>query len=151
MYTISTTPGDRVDTAATIPDALAALAAQLTTHLPHGPVAWKITDPTGTEHRGQRHPQRPPDQLTIAVDELVDELYTQLHRAADRAAAGSAEHHRSLTETDRPTDLRGSRSAHAMRHARDSRPHRPSRLVGRVTTSIPSAHRSRPGPAPIRR
>ena len=52
MYTISTTPGGRVDTAATIPDALAALAAQLTDQLPNGPVAWKITDPTGTEHRG---------------------------------------------------------------------------------------------------
>jgi hypothetical protein len=91
MYTISTTPGDRVDTAATIPDALAALASQLTSHLPHGPVAWKITDPTGTEHRGSGTLNGRLDQLTIAVDELVDELYTQLHRAADQAAAGSAE------------------------------------------------------------
>jgi hypothetical protein len=91
MYTISTTPGDRVDTAATIPDALAALASQLTSHLPQGPVAWKITDPTGTEHRGSGTLNGRLDQLTIAVDELVDELYTQLHRAADQAAAGSAE------------------------------------------------------------
>jgi hypothetical protein len=91
MYTISTTPGDRVDTAATIPDALAALASQLTSHLPQGPVAWKITDPTGTEHRGSGTLNGRLDQLTIAVDELVDELYTQLHRAADRAAAGGAD------------------------------------------------------------
>jgi len=83
MYTISTTPGDRVDTAATIPDALAALASQLTSHLPHGPVAWKITDPTGTEHRGNGNLNGRLDQLTIAVDELVEELYTQLHRSAD--------------------------------------------------------------------
>ena len=83
MYTISTTPGDRVDTAATIPDALAALAAQLTTQLPHGPVAWKITDPTGTEHRGNGTLNGRLDQLEIAVDELVEELYGQLHRSAD--------------------------------------------------------------------
>ena len=91
MYTISTTPGDRVDTAATIPDALAALASRLASHLPKGPVAWKIADPTGTEHRGSGTLNGRLDQLTIAVDELVDELYTQLHRAADQAAAGSAE------------------------------------------------------------
>ena len=83
MYTISTTPGDRVDTAATIPDALAALAARLTTQLPRGPVAWKITDPTGTEHRGRDALNGRLDLLTVAVDELVEELYTQLHRSAD--------------------------------------------------------------------
>ena len=82
MYTISTTPGDRA-TADTIPDALAALASQLTTHLPNGPVAWKITDPAGTEQRGHEALNGRLDLLTIAVDELVDELYTQLHRAAD--------------------------------------------------------------------
>ena len=86
MYTITTSPGGRVDTAATIPDALTALAAQLTSQLPHGPVAWKITDPSGTEHRGHDHLNGRLDLLTIAVDELVDELYTQLHRAADQAA-----------------------------------------------------------------
>ncbi len=52
MYTITTTPGDRVDTADTIPEALAALASQLTAQLPEGPVAWCITDPAGTQHRG---------------------------------------------------------------------------------------------------
>ena len=83
MYTISTTPGDRVDTAATIPDALAALAAQLTTRLPRGLVAWTITDPTGTEHRGRDVLNGRLDLLTLAVDELVEELYTQLHRSAD--------------------------------------------------------------------
>ena len=83
MYTISTTPGGRVDTAATIPDALAALAAQLTDQLPNGPVDWKITDPTGTEHGGSNALNGRLDQLEIAVDELLDELYTQLHRSAD--------------------------------------------------------------------
>ena len=83
MYTITTTPGDRVDTAATIPDALAALAAQLTAQLPDGPVAWKITDPAGTEHRGRERLNSRLDLLAVAVDELVDELYTALHRAAD--------------------------------------------------------------------
>ena len=91
MYTITTSPGGRVDTAATIPDALTALAAQLTTQLPHGPVTWSITDPSGHEHRGHEHRGHDHlngrlDLLTIAVDELVDELYTQLHRAADQAA-----------------------------------------------------------------
>ena len=76
-------PGDRVETAATIPDALAVLAAQLTTHLRNGSVAWKITDPSGTEHRGSDALNGRLDLLTIAVDELVEELYTQLHRAAD--------------------------------------------------------------------
>ena len=83
MYTISTNPGGRVDTAATIPDALAALAAQLTSQLPHGPVAWTITDPTGVEHRGRDVLNGRLDLLTVAVDELVEELYTQLHRSAD--------------------------------------------------------------------
>jgi hypothetical protein len=46
-------------------------------------VAWKITDPSGTEHRGRDALNGRLDLLTIAVDELVDELYTQLHRAAD--------------------------------------------------------------------
>jgi hypothetical protein len=46
-------------------------------------VAWKITDPDGTDHRGNNALNGRLDLLTIAVDELVDELYTQLHRAAD--------------------------------------------------------------------
>jgi hypothetical protein len=89
MYTITTTPGDRIDTAATIPDALAALASQLTAQLPHGPVAWNITDPAGTQHRGHNALNGRLDLLTTAVDELVDELYTALHRAADRSVAPS--------------------------------------------------------------
>ena len=83
MYTITTTPGDHVDTAGTIPDALAALASQLTAQLPDGPVAWSITDPAGTQHRGSGTLNGRLDLLAIAVDELVDELYTALHRAAD--------------------------------------------------------------------
>lgn len=83
MYTISTTPGGRDETAATIPDALAALASRLTTHLPNGPVAWKIIDPTGTEHRGRDALNGRVDLVTRAVDELLDELYVQLHRSAD--------------------------------------------------------------------
>jgi len=83
MYTISTTPGGRVDTAATIPDALAALAAQLTIQLPNGPVAWKITDPAGTEHGGTNALNGRLDQLDFAVDELLDALYAQLHRSGD--------------------------------------------------------------------
>lgn len=83
MYTITTTPGDRVDTAQTIPDALAALAAQLTAQLPDGPVDWCITDPTGTQHRGRDVLNGRLDLLTIAVDELVVDMYTALHRAAD--------------------------------------------------------------------
>ena len=89
MYTITTSPGGRVDTAATIPDALIALAAQLTTRLPDGPVTWSITDPSGTEHRGSGTLNGRLDQLSTAVDELTDELYNQLHRAADRAVACS--------------------------------------------------------------
>jgi hypothetical protein len=83
MYTIRTTPGECVDTAATIPDALAALASQLTAQLCKGPVAWAITDPTGTEHRGSDALSGRLDLLTIAIDELVDELYSQLHWAVD--------------------------------------------------------------------
>ena len=83
MYTVTTTPGDRMNTAGTIPDALAALAAQLTAQLPDGPVAWNITDPAGTEHRGTNALNGRLDLLNIAVDELLDALYTQLHRAAD--------------------------------------------------------------------
>ena len=83
MYTITTTPGGRVDTADSIPEALAALASQLTAQLPDGPVAWSITDPTGTQHRGRDVLNGRLDLLTIAVDELVDELYSQLHRSAD--------------------------------------------------------------------
>ena len=83
MYTISTTPGDRVDTAASIPDALAALASQLTDQLPHGQVAWKITDPAGTEHRGSNALNGRLDLLTFAVDQLLGDLYSQLHRSAD--------------------------------------------------------------------
>jgi hypothetical protein len=83
MYTISTTPGGRVDTATTIPEALAALAAQLTDQLPHGPVQWKITDPAGTEHRGSNALNGRLDLLEFAVDELLVDLYAQLHRSAD--------------------------------------------------------------------
>lgn len=83
MYTISTTPGSHHETAATIPEALAALASQLTTHLPNGPVGWKITDPTGTEHRGRDALNGRLDLLDIAIDELLDELYDQMHRSAD--------------------------------------------------------------------
>jgi hypothetical protein len=61
----------------------AALAAQLTTQLPNGQVAWTITDPIGTGHRGTNTLNSRLDLLTIAVDELVDDLYNQLHRAAD--------------------------------------------------------------------
>jgi hypothetical protein len=83
MYTISTTPGGRVDTAATIPEALAALATQLTDQLPHGRVAWKITDPAGAEHAGSNALNGRLDLLEFAVDELIDALYAQLHRSAD--------------------------------------------------------------------
>ena len=83
MYTISTTPGGRVDTAATIPEALAALATQLTDQLPNGPVQWKITDPAGTEHAGSNALNGRLDLLEFAVDELIDALYAQLHRSAD--------------------------------------------------------------------
>jgi hypothetical protein len=83
VYTISTTPDGRVQTADTIPDALVVLASQLTTQLPNGPVAWKITDPEGTDHRGHDTLNGRLDLLTTAVDELVDELYSQLHRAVD--------------------------------------------------------------------
>ena len=101
MYTISTTPGGRVDSAATIPDALAALASQLVDQLPHGLVDWKITDPTGIEHRGNGTLNGRLDLLAISIEELVDELYTQLHRAADggprQARVVAAEAGRSLT------------------------------------------------------
>ena len=83
MYTISTTPGDRFDTAATIPAALAALATQLTDQLAKGQVWWKITDPAGTEHRGTNALNSRLDLLEYAVDELVEDLYSQLHRSAD--------------------------------------------------------------------
>jgi hypothetical protein len=83
MYTISTTPGGRVDTAPTIPDALAALAALLTHQLPNGPVAWKITDPKGTEHGGTDALNGRLDLLECSVDDLLEDLYTQLHRSAD--------------------------------------------------------------------
>ena len=83
MYTISTTPGGRVDSAATIPDALAALACQLVDQLPHGLVAWKITDPAGIEHRGNGTLNGRLDLLAISIAELVDELYPQLHRSVD--------------------------------------------------------------------
>ncbi|MGS0685092.1 hypothetical protein ACVBEQ_08065 [Nakamurella sp. GG22] len=83
MYTVTTTPDGEVDTADGIPAALAALAAQLTAQLPHGPVAWKITDPTGTDHRGCNTLNGRLDLLTSAVDELLDDLYSQLHRSGD--------------------------------------------------------------------
>src|SRR5690242_8028370 len=83
MYTISTTPGGRVDSAATIPDALAALASQLVDQLPHGLVAWRITDPAGIEHRGNGTLNGRLDLLAVSIEELVDELYPQLHRSVD--------------------------------------------------------------------
>ena len=83
MYTITTTPSGRVETAETIPEALAALASQLTAQLPKGPVAWCITDPTGTRHGGTNALNGRLDLLTNAVDELLDELYPQLHRSLD--------------------------------------------------------------------
>src|SRR5664279_4555081 len=91
MYTITSTPGGRTDTAETIPQAVAALAAQLTSQLPDGPVTWSITDPSGGEHRGHEILNGRLDLLTEAVDQLTDELYTQLHRAADQAAAAGGE------------------------------------------------------------
>jgi hypothetical protein len=51
--------------------------------LPDGTVAWKITDPTGTDCRGSNALNGRLDLLSTAIDELVDELYTQLHRAVD--------------------------------------------------------------------
>ncbi|HZM67308.1 MAG TPA: hypothetical protein VFC16_13540 [Nakamurella sp.] len=83
MYTITSTPGGRTDTAETIPQAVAALAAQLTSQLPDGPVTWSITDPSGGEHRGREILNGRLDLLTEAVDQLAGEIYTQLHRAAD--------------------------------------------------------------------
>jgi hypothetical protein len=94
MSTVTTTPGDRVDTAGTIPEALAALAAQLTAQLPGGPIAWSITDPTGTEHRGTNALNGRLDQLEFAVDELVDALYDQLHRSADGGPHASRQQER---------------------------------------------------------
>ncbi|MGS0688925.1 hypothetical protein ACVBEQ_27880 [Nakamurella sp. GG22] len=87
MYTVSTTPGGRNDTADTIPNALAALAFHLTAQLPDGPVAWSITDPDGTEHRGRATLGSRVDLLAIFVDELIDDLSTALHRAADHFTA----------------------------------------------------------------
>ena len=86
MYTISTSPGGRAVTATTIRDALAALASQLESQLPHGAVAWKITGPTGIDHRGSKAVNGRLDLLAIAVDEL----YTQLHRAVDGGPPRSA-------------------------------------------------------------
>ena len=84
MYTISTTPGGRVDTAATIPDALAALASQLVR--PASPRTGHLEDHRSRRHRAPR--QRDTlngrlDLLTISIEELVDELYPQLHRSID--------------------------------------------------------------------
>jgi len=45
----------------------------------HGTVAWKITDPKGTDHRGSNALNGRLDLLSNAIDEL----YTQLHRAVD--------------------------------------------------------------------
>ena len=82
-YAISTAPGGRVETAATIPDTLAALATQLAGQLPKGPVEWQITDPAGIAHRGNNDLNGRLDLLTPAIDQLVEELYTQLHWSAD--------------------------------------------------------------------
>jgi hypothetical protein len=91
-YTISTTPGDRIAIAATFRDALTAVASQLTDKLPHGPVGWRITDPTGTEHRGSNalngRPAPPPSTNWLTG------LHSQLRRSADgvpRPARASAE------------------------------------------------------------
>ena len=59
MYTISTTPGGRVDTADTIPDALAALAAQLTDSAARRPGHLEHHRPRRHRAPRQRHPQRP--------------------------------------------------------------------------------------------
>ena len=83
MYTITTSPGGRTDTADTIPHALAALINQLTTGLPNGPVTWSITDPNGDEHRGREYLNGRLELLQEAVHQLADELYTELHRSAD--------------------------------------------------------------------
>ena len=48
MYTITTSPGGRTDTADTIPHALAALVNQLTTGLPDGPAPGASPTPTAT-------------------------------------------------------------------------------------------------------
>ena len=82
-YRISTSPGGRLETAAAIPDALAALATQLVGQLPKGSVEWQITDPAGTRHRGSNDLNGRLDLITPAIEELVDDLYAQLHRAAD--------------------------------------------------------------------
>jgi len=82
-YVISVAPGDLVGSAATIPEALAILAGQLTAQLPTGRVAWRIMDPKGIEHRGTGSLNGRLDLLTIAVDELIEELYDELHRSAD--------------------------------------------------------------------
>ena len=95
MYTVNTTPGSRTDTADTIPNALSALASQLTAQLPDGPVAWNITDPGGTEHRGRATLGSRDDLLTIFVDEITEDLYSALHRAADHR------HHRTRTASTR--------------------------------------------------
>ena len=77
MYTITTSPGGRTDTADTIPHALAALVNQLTTGLPDGPVTWSITDPNGDEHRGREYLNGRLELLQEAIDQLADELYTE--------------------------------------------------------------------------
>ena len=105
MYTVATTPGDRVDTADTIPNTLAALAAQLTAQLPDGPVAWNITDPAGTRHRGRGTLNSRHDLLAVFIDELIDDLYTALHRASDSQLLISSK------PPDRPAAEGGARSA----------------------------------------
>ncbi len=72
----------RVDTTATIPDALAALAAQLVTRLPNGPVTWSIQIPPGTEHRGSDALDGRLDRSPWAVDDSSTSS-DQLHRSAD--------------------------------------------------------------------
>jgi hypothetical protein len=81
MYVITTQ--EQTGTAESIPAALAVLATQLLAALPHGPVRWGITDPTGTVHAGHNTLNGRLDLLELDVTETCDELYPQLHRSAD--------------------------------------------------------------------
>lgn len=80
-------PGGRVDRAATIPDALTTLTAQLTTQLcPTARSAGASPIPAAPGNRGYGTLNGRLELVTTAVNELADEsLYTRLHRAADRA------------------------------------------------------------------
>lgn len=77
------------DTADTIPQTVAGLAAQLTSQLPHspelphGPVSWSITGPAASSTVATKILNRRLDLLDKAVDQLAEELHPQLHCAAD--------------------------------------------------------------------